>query len=460
MAKSNVYSFSQEKQSIIDQKRLTIDGWQNILTNLGRDNKDKRTGMRIYQNYLPQQEIESIYQADDIAAKIIDRLPEDMTREGFVITGKDNENIMNLIEKDFDRLGLFDEIAQALKWSRLYGGAGIVMGINDGRKPWEPVDLNTVKGIKYMKTLHRFQLLPDGGSENIDKNLESKNFGKPVFYRLQGSQIEIGERNYSKIHHSRIIRFPGIQLGTDLMPYVDYWGDSILSRLFNVLRNFQGGHDSAAVIINDFTQLIVKLSNLSDIIASGDDNLIQSRLALMSATKSVVNAVVIQEGEEVESRTTSVAGLTDLLKSINDRLVAATEYPHTILLGEGAAGGLGTQGQSEKRDYYDHVKNKQKIVLEPRLKEIIDVLASVKGSPLQAHLEDYTIKFNPLWQPTQKEILESRKMQSEIDQINITNGILDPEEVTMSRYGGDDYSFETTINESLRRQLDDSDGQE
>ena len=48
--------------------RSTIDGWQNILTNLGKTNKDKRTGMQANERYLLQSEVDPIYQIDDMCA--------------------------------------------------------------------------------------------------------------------------------------------------------------------------------------------------------------------------------------------------------------------------------------------------------------------------------------------------------------------------------------------------------
>lgn len=436
--------------------RSTVDGWQNILTNLGKTNKDKRTGMQANERYLTQQEVDPIYQIDDMCAKIIDRLPEDMTREGFSVITDSGDDLTKDIERIFERLDLDSKIEEALKWARLYGGAGAVLGLRDGKMPWEPVEMNSIKSLEYVTVLDRYRLVSDGGGDNIDSNVQSKNFGKPVFYRLQNSSIKINERSFVKIHNSRIIRFNGIKVGHDKMNMVDYWGDSVLSRLFNVIRNFQGAHDSAAVILTDFTQMIIKLKNLADMIASGDDQLVQTRLALMSATASIVNAVVIEEGEEAERKTTNVTGLPDMLRMINARLVAATEYPHTILLGEGADGGLGTTGQSEKRDYYDFVKNQQESKLRPILKQFLNMIFLAKDGPTKGKVPQYTITFNPLWQPTEKEVVETRKMQAEIDEKYINAQVLDPKEVTDSRFGQGGYSFETTIDMQLRKQLENA----
>lgn len=431
-----------------------IDGWQNVLTNLGKANKDKRTGMRAIECYLDQKTIEAVYQIDDMFAKIVDRLPEDMTREGFTIT-VDGEDRTEEIQEIFKKYDLDSKIEEGLKWARLYGGAGAVMGVKDGKFPWEPVEFASIKTLEYITMLDRHRLVSDGGGDNIDSNLSSSNFGRPVFYRLQNSSIKINERNFMKIHNSRVIRFNGVKLGNDQMVYVDYWGDSILSRLYNVLRNFQGTHDSAATIMTDFTQLIVKLKDLADMIASGDDQLVQARLQLMGMTASIVNAIVIEEGEEAERKTTNVAGLPDMIDRIGWRLVAATEYPQTILLSQGPKGGLGSEGESEKRDYYDFVKNRQESHLRPILDQFLTFIFLAKDGPTSGKLPKWETKFVPLWQPTEKEIVETRKSQMETDKGYIEAQVLDPREVTQSRFGKG-YSLETTIDTKVRKQLEKS----
>lgn len=144
-----------------------------------------------------------------------------------------------------------------------------------------------------------------------------------------------------------------------------------------------------------------------------------------------------------------------MLGKINARFVAATEYPHTILLGEGATGGLGTQGQSEKRDYYDTVKNKQEDILRPIHTQFLNLIFLAKNGPTGGKLPKYSITYKPLWQPTNKEIVEERKIQAEIDEIYSNIQVLDAQEIADSRFGGGGYSIETTMNSKLRAQITD-----
>ena len=57
--------------------RVTQDGWHNIVTGLGSFRRDKRMSSRPEFNIMTETEAEQIYASDDVAAKIVDALPEE-----------------------------------------------------------------------------------------------------------------------------------------------------------------------------------------------------------------------------------------------------------------------------------------------------------------------------------------------------------------------------------------------
>jgi hypothetical protein len=95
-------------------------------------------------------------------------------------------------------------------------------------------------------------------------------------------------------------------------------------------------------------------------------------------------------------------------------------------------------------------------VLRPILKRIIGLIFAASDGPTKGIVpKNFTVEFNSLYQEAPKEIAETRKIQAETDQINITNGVLLPSEVRASRFGSGSYSFETTIDTSLDAEMDD-----
>src|SRR3989338_4509531 len=426
-----------------------LDGWSNILTNLGIRGKDKRSVAQIEEQDLDQQALEGLYQSDEMAARIVDRIPEEMVREGFKISvdeDDDESSIADTLMSRIEAMGIEDKTEEALKWSRLYGGAALGIGAKDA-DPEAEIDLTKFKGLEYIAVLDRFQLQAD--SQGLVKDVSHPGFGLPEFYTIQGQEAE----GIARLHASRLIRFEGVKMPRSKRARVDYWGDSVLNRLWNPIRNYATAHDSAATIIHDFTQGVFKLAGLTEMLSEGKDGerVVQERLAIVARMSSIVNGIILEEGEDYERKTTNVSGLPDMINLITRRLVAATDMPHTVLLGESPSG-LGATGDSEKNDWADHIKNKQESILRPAYRRIIDILMSEKEGPTKGKIVNYTIDFNPLFQMDEKEKIEIRRIQAEIDEKYTNAGVLDPDEVATNQFNGG-FSTETLIDLEAREAM-------
>ena len=64
----------------------------------------------------------------------------------------------------------------------------------------------------------------------------------------------------------------------------------------------------------------------------------------------------------------------------------------------------------------------------------------------------FEIKFPALWQETEREKIELRKIQADIDAVYIQNQVLLPEEVALNRFSPTGFSSETRI-ELVNRQV-------
>lgn len=440
-----------QKQMKLHHK-ARLDGWNNIVTGLGVEGRDKRLGMQMRHNFFTQIQAELIYHGDDIAQKVIDKLPEDMLREGFEVTSDDVEGLSEDIESWMEELGLYSKLEEACKISRLHGGAGIVLGIDDGLSPDKPVNEKTIRTISFATVLSRYEFAAPS-YQDLDRRVTSPNFGNPIFYKLApvlAADQKTMMQSSEKIHYSRIIRFIGAPVRGQDRGLVNYWGDSILSKINNAITNYQSSEDSAALIMQDVTQLIVKLKGLSQLVSMGPsgDDLIRRRLNLLTKMSSILNAVVVEDGEDVEKKTTQLAGIPDLLRRIEARLCTAANMPHTILLGESPSG-LGATGNSEKQDWFEYVRASQESQIRPPAKRLVTLRLLSKDGPTSGKMpEKFMIDFNPLWVPSEKEQVEVRKGQAEVDKIYTDIGATDANEIRNSRFGSGRYSTETTLDDA------------
>ena len=434
---------------LLDDMTKGLDGWGNVITGLGVTGRDRRMSAAISRSSLDDETLETLYQADDMAAKIVDLLPREMLRQGYTleIEGDEDKELAKVALDRLAVLGVNKKIRECFELARLYGGAAILKGVTANGAPGTP------SSIRSFTVLDKTILQPDTSS--IINDLRDPNFGMPAIYTISSSNAK---QNNKKVHRSRLVLIQGVNLPLRLLQQNHYWGQSVLLRVYTSLLNFNTGYDSTATILTDFTQAIFKIKNVNEILKRGKagEEAIRTRLRLVTLVKSIINAIVIQDDEEYVKNTTNVAGLADLLKKLDNRLVAATDIPHTILLGESPSG-LGATGNSEKTDWYDRVKAEQADQLEPVLRQIIDViLFQVNGG----EVPKYTIQFNALWQMDDKEKAEVYKTTADGDVAYLDRGVLAADEVRKSRWGSGKYSTETQIDLETDLALNEIDPEE
>lgn len=414
------------------------DGWKNILTGLGISGKDKRVASYIDWERLDKSSAEALYAQDDIAACIVDVLPEDALRETPTFTGLSDSELAYL-QSEMERLCAWEKVEFGWKWGRLYGGSLLVAmtdEVDDLRIPLNP---KNVGNIKSLLELNRWETSVSNFIDDIYNPL----FGYPLIYPL--SPRTNGSAPTLDVHYSRVIRFDGTILPTDLAIQNQMWGDSVLTRVVNALANFNTSYDAAAQAMQDFRINIFKIANLSQLLANGKDDLIQKRLGLVNLTKSIAKSIVIETGEEYTSNETSFTGVKEVLDKMKERLQTAARIPRTKLFGESPEG-MGGTGRHEEVMWYDYVASQQQSYLDPKLTELVNLIFSQKTSVTKGRVPEYRIEYPSLWQLDDVETVNMRKAQSEIDRTYVELGVLSQEEIRNSRFNEvDGYSIETQL---------------
>lgn len=438
-AMQRVFSLAETVSSYVTRQ----DGWINILTGLGRQGKDPRTGMQFAWRPMSETDAEHLEGCDPTAKKIVHWIPREGTRKWISLRMKNDADPKPAqdVNADLERLQAQTRVRKAWAWSRQYGGAGIFLAVDDGQELTEPLNLERIRRINALTVLNRHEL----SAMQTTTDLADPNFGEPEFYSLTPRQT--ADQTTQMVHHSRIIKFFGVPLGKTLKDTNDHWGDSALNAVLNSLRNYNLAHDSSATAVNDFRVGVLKLKGLAQLVASDKDDAVMKRINLMQASKSVLSAVALDaDSEDFEQRDTKLSGLADVLDRISRRLVADTEMPHTVILGEGAAGTLGGGGESEDRNLAKFVHGSQEEHLTDPINRLIEIVQSARTGPTSGRiLEDLTWDFVPLTQPSDKEKADTHNTQADADKKYWEIGALDSDEIRRSRFGTDEFSTETTI---------------
>jgi phage-related protein (TIGR01555 family) len=429
------------------RKPSRLDGWSNVLTGLGRIGKDKLASACVQWEEIKEAEAEELYAADDMAEKIIDKPVDECLRNGFKFTGIDQEASDDLLA-EMNRIDIINQLAKAWKTARIFGGAGLLLITDDFRELSQPMS-KTGKLIA-STVLNRYELYTQ--FDDLQRDVSRPKYGMPMRYTLQprgANDTHIGE----KVDASRVLRFDGLWLPNRLFIRNNYWGGSVFTKVARLIRNYSSSHDAIATVIQDFSVAVFKLKNLSDMIGADDDTKIIARMQLVNLTKSIAQAVVLDaEGEDFDHKARNVSGLEKILGYVEDRLVASTPMPHTVLLGHSPAGGLGQTGNHEQDNWYDYLKSTQVNYLKPRLLEAAKLVARGMDG---MDIENLDIEFNSIERSDPSEEADIKYKTAQTDQIYLGEGVVDAIEIGMSRFGGDKYSTETEIDVNLRKKLPD-----
>jgi hypothetical protein len=142
--------------------------------------------------------------------------------------------------------------------------------------------------------------------------------------------------------------------------------------------------------------------------------------------------------------------MPDLLSLFILRICAAARMPVTKLFGQSPSG-LNATAEGDLAFWYDRVSGQQDADLRKQLEYLIKLLWLAKDGPTGGvEPKSWSLDFESLWQLSQDEETAARKTQAETDAVYIDTGVLTPDEVAMSRFGGDRYSFETSLDDEIR----------
>lgn len=401
------------------------DGYRNFLSGVGGP-LDK-TQQSFFQSFplIPDAELTMLWAGEGLTKKIVSAPADDMTKNWFTIPSDPED----LILKEMMRLKAKSSTNLATKWYRLYRGSVMVMGIRDGRKLSQPVNVNNIKGIDWLKVYSASRI-------NINVDDIQKDPRKPFFEDVEWFNIRKNSGGYMKVHRSRCLVFKGepvpdstVDIGSDRI----YWGMSILQGVMERLTNFGSVEQSVANLLMEFVIGKYKISNLAELLAENNTEQLYTRMNIIDKSKSLIHAVLLGEDESYDRDTANVSGLPDLLDRFMIILSAVTEIPVTILWGRSPAGENAT-GEADLDRYYAMIKSKQ----ESQLLEQMQELAITINSYLNATEDVPVVVFKSPRMPTPVQQLEMDKKQAETDQIYINTGVRTPEDVAEERFPEDE----------------------
>lgn len=449
-------------------KAYRTDGYVNLLNKYGTTQDNSQAYSYQGESIIPDMDLTKQYETNGLFSKIIDTPAEEAVKHGFDL-GLNDQDLDNFIEETLDDLDWEEKASTAIKWARLYGGAIIVMLIDDGRGIDEPLDWDNIRDIDELRVYERAIVQPDYASlysynQKDPTRKTTPKFGMPEYYHV------FSQFGSFTVHESRCLVFKnGILPEYVTQPFYRFWGMPEYAKLKRALRETVTAHGDGVKLLERSVQAIYKMKNLAQLLTTdeGEDQVLK-RLQVIDAARGILNSIAIDnEGEDYDFKTLQLAGVKDVIDSTCNMLSALTSIPQTILFGRSPAGQNST-GDSDLENYYNFVERIQKQMLKGNMRTLFDVL--FKAGVAQGKIESapqYKLKFAALWSlnDTEQATVEQTKAQSALTkaqaaQIYVDMQALDPSEVRKALAKSDEFIIEEILDggdeEDLEWGIEDS----
>ena len=421
------------------QTALRSDSWVNAVTGVGTAmDKLKHTLVKNRGRVFSDDQLEQLYCSDDLAARIVDVIPDEMLRQGYKLNiGNDEgDTIRSAMSKRISELGIDAALVEAMKWARLYGAGAIIVGAGDGQDPALPLDETKIEKFTFVNVVDRRDM-------TINKwysNPFAPKFNKAERYTITHSGPTSSGQTI--IHESRLILFeaPAIPWRRKLQNVGFSW--SVLERVADVLQEFHTTWKSSAHLMTDMAQGVVSIDGLMNMIAGGQKDLLMDRIEIMDMSRSVARLMLLDADKETFTRTaTPITGVADLLELAMLRVAsAAGPVPVSILFGQDPSG-MNSTGDMQIRRFYDMIKSGQeKDLLQPHTRLLRLLFLSKDGPTGGKEPDSWSIEYNSLWQMTDAEKADLRLATVQADTIEIDNGTLLVDELALGRHTKDGFN--------------------
>lgn len=340
-----------------------------------------------------RQLLEWMYRGSWLAGVAIDCVAEDMTRAGIDFVSQISPQEAHEIESEMTALNIWPSLAKAIKWGRLYGG-GLAVHMIDGQDFKTPLRVETIGPDQYrgLLVLDRWMVQPEL-SELVDEL--GPDLGKPKYYTVLANSPAL--RN-TVIHYSRIaIRHIGIELPYQQALTENLWGESVLERIHDRMIAYDSASTGAAQLVYKAYLRTFKVEGLRDIVAAGGAPM-QGLLAYVENLRryqTIEGLSLIDKEDEMEfQHSGAFSGLSDALMQFAQQLSGALQVPLTRLLGQSPAG-LNSTGESDTRNYYDGISQRQTAEMHTGVTTTLRCVAQSKQIDLD---DDFKVAFTSLWQ--------------------------------------------------------------
>jgi phage-related protein (TIGR01555 family) len=334
--------------------------------------------LRYYLVSNDRQLLNQMYVEHGIVQTLIDQPVDDAFRGKLeILTDQISADEIEELEAYLEKNRVIESIKQALKWARLFGGAGIIL---NSHQPYdEPLDIDAIE------VGSPIEFIPADLWELTGLGVSTDNRGgyyEPDFYHYYNLRID----------SSRIYRIEGKPAPAIIRQQLRGWGMSEVEKLIRSINQYMKNQNVIFELMDEAKIDVYRIKNFNSTLLSAEGtDAITKRFQLANMLKNFQTAVVMDLEDEYDQKSINFAGLGDMLKQIREGIAADLRMPVSKLFGVGSSGF--SSGEDDIENYNSMIEGE----IRGKIKYIIiDILGFCCKHLFGIVPDDLTIKFEAL----------------------------------------------------------------
>jgi phage-related protein (TIGR01555 family) len=338
--------------------------------------------------------LQYVYTNFGIIQTFIDQPVDDAYSKGIEIDILDDtfdEDDISQIKNFFRENDINETIKQVRKWSRLYGGGGLILEV-EGQEPSQDFDISSIKentNISFYAAdlwqLNQVKNEPHG---------EDLPYKQPVFDDQKPFLFYGVELNRSRVFKVLNKRAPSI-----IRSQLRGWGMSELERVIRELNNYFKSENVLYELLDETKITVHKLKDFNNALMGKDSTqAIVNRLKMVEQAKNYLNSVITDSENDINQMQVDFTGLANIMPEIKKGIASALRMPLTKIFGQSSAGF--NAGEDDLENYNSMIES------EIRNKDdnmIIWVTKIVSQKVLGRVPENIKVSFKPLRELTEEQ---------------------------------------------------------
>lgn len=228
-----------------------------------------------------------------------------------------------------------------------------------------------------------------------------------------------------EVHHTRLLYFSSDEVGVLLKPAYNFFGISPAQIAVDSVSHFIKDREAAGRLLHKFSLMLFK-TDMGSALYDGNPEELYKRVKLLADFRDNDSIEVIdKEEEDVVQLTTSLTGVSELVRLSLELMPIMFRQPLTKFLGI-SPGGMNATGESDENNWNRYVLSQCGKVFGAPLQRVFEILQYYLFGSSD---EDISFVFKKRSSRDEAAKANTNKVKAETDVMYVSSGVLSPDEI-------------------------------